>query len=61
MVELGTGYFCEKTDVEALELVERKMQLVTKSIESVENIAKGKKKNLEQIVQIMQYKMGGGK
>lgn len=32
-------------------------QLVNKSIESVENIALQKRRNLEQIIQVMQYKI----
>jgi len=50
IVELGTGYFCEKTIPEAKDLIDRKMQLVSKSIESIENIGNRKRKNLEQIM-----------
>jgi len=57
IVELGTGYFCEKTEKEAGDLIERKLTLVLKSIESIEGIAKNKDKNLQQIVQIMKFKM----
>eukprot|EP01039_Chlorochromonas_danica_P005137 gene5137-5644_t len=57
IVELGTGYFCEKDLPSAVELIDRKTHLVNKSIESVENIAVQKRKNLEQIVQVMQYKI----
>jgi prefoldin alpha subunit len=53
IVELGTGYFAEKSEKEAQALIERKLTLVQKSIESVESIAKGKSKTLEQLVQIM--------
>jgi prefoldin subunit 5 len=38
MVELGTGYFCEKTIPDAKALIDRKMQLVTKSIETIEEV-----------------------
>jgi prefoldin alpha subunit len=57
IVELGTGYFCEKNCDDAKDLIDRKMQLVDKSIESIEQIGNKKRKNLEQIMQIMQYKM----
>ena len=57
IVELGTGYFCEKNTDGAKNLIDRKMQLVDKSIESIEQIGNKKRKNLEQIMQIMQYKM----
>lgn len=57
IVELGTGYFCEKTIPDAKGLIDRKVQLVTNSMESIEGIGSKKRRNLEQIVQIMQYKI----
>lgn len=39
IVELGTGYFCEKDLPSAVELIDRKTHLVNKSIESVENVS----------------------
>ena len=57
MVELGTGYFCEKTVPEAKELIDRKVQLIVKSIETIEGVGINKKKNLNQLIQIIQYKM----
>ena len=63
MVELGTGYYCEKDINGAKELIDRKMQLISKSMESVETMGNNKRKTLEQLMQIMQYKMqslGGG-
>ena len=53
IVELGTGYFCEKDSGDAKLLIDRKMVLVDKSIESIENIGNKKRKNLEQIMQIL--------
>ena len=57
IVELGTGYFCEKDIPGAKDLIARKMQLVDKSIESIESIGNKKRKNLEQIMQVLQYRM----
>ena len=57
LVELGTGYFAEKGMDDAQSLIDRKMQLVAKSIESIENIGNTKRKNLEQIMGVMQYKL----
>ena len=57
IVELGTGYFCEKTIPAAKDLIDRKTQLVTSSIDSVASIGERKRKNLQQIVEVMQYKM----
>ena len=42
---------------DAQSLIDRKMQLVAKSIESIENIGNTKRKNLEQIMGVMQYKL----
>ena len=81
-MELGTGYYCDKEIPAAVQLIDRKIQLVNSSIESVENVrlpllchkchvcliidndssslkvTGNKKKTLEQLFQIMQYKMG---
>ena len=60
IVELGTGYFCEKTIPAAKALIDRKTALVTSSIDSVAGIGERKRKNLEQIMAVMQYKMQMG-
>jgi len=39
VVELGTGYFCEKEVPEAVKLIDRKTQLINSSIESVESVS----------------------
>ena len=98
IVELGTGYFCEKVSTssrqgplwghcrgqaasrcstcthvlaysnfplyppsqnlpDAKVLIDRKMVLVDKSIESIETIGNKKRKNLEQIMQVLQWRM----
>ena len=57
IVELGTGYFAEKNMDDAKSLIDRKMQLVQASIESIEDIGGKKRKNLEQIMQVMQFKL----
>ena len=38
LVELGTGYYCDKEIPDAVQLIDRKIQLVNSSIESVENV-----------------------
>ena len=38
-------------------LIDRKMVLVDKSIESIETIGNKKRKNLEQIMQVLQWRM----
>lgn len=37
-MELGTGYYCDKEIPDAVQLIDRKIQLVNSSIESVENV-----------------------
>lgn len=37
-MELGTGYYCDKEISDAVQLIDRKIQLVNSSIESVENV-----------------------
>lgn len=57
VVELGTGYFAEKTIPDARLLIERKLALIQKSIESVESVGNGKQKNLEMLTVIMNQKI----
>jgi len=57
VVELGTGYFCEKSVQSAKELIDRKTQLVTSSIDQVASIGERKRKNLEQIMAVMSWKL----
>ena len=37
-MELGTGYFCEKTVSEGMELMDRKVALVESSIKAIEEV-----------------------
>jgi prefoldin alpha subunit len=57
IVELGTGYFCEKTVPAATELIDRKMQLVAKSIETVEQVGMNKRRNVERLTEVIQYRI----
>lgn len=57
IVELGTNYFCDKTISEAQQLIERKLALINQSIETIEGVGINKKKNLSQLIQVIQYKM----
>ena len=57
MVELGTGYFVEKTVTDAKELIDRKIALINSSIETIENVGNNKKKNISMLTQAIQYKM----
>ena len=57
IVELGTNYFCDKSIPEAQLLIERKLTLINQSIETIEGVGMNKKKNLSQLMQVIQYKM----
>jgi prefoldin alpha subunit len=57
IVELGTGYFCDKPVPDAKDLIDRKVQLINKSIDTIESVGVNKKKNLEQITLLMNYKV----
>ena len=57
LVELGTGYYCEKTIPAAKDLIDRKLALVNKSVESIETVGLNKRRALDQILQVLQYKI----
>jgi prefoldin alpha subunit len=57
VVELGTGYFAEKSIEDAVAMIDRKLQLVAKSIESVESVGMQKTRTLEVLSNVMNYKM----
>lgn len=57
LVELGTGYYLEKTQEGAMEMVDRKIDLVSKNAESIKGVVAQKQRNHEAIVMMMQHKM----
>lgn len=57
IVELGTGYYCEKSIPDAQALIERKVTLINQSIETIEQVGLQKKKNVANLNQVIQYKM----
>jgi prefoldin alpha subunit len=57
LVELGTGYFCEKDAKEATALIDRKTALVNDSIDKIQKVDMDKRRNLNQLVEIMKYKI----
>lgn len=57
IVELGTGYYCEKSAPEARELIDRKVALLNKSIETIESVGNTKRRNLDQLAMVMNYKI----
>jgi prefoldin alpha subunit len=57
LIELGTGYFAEKTSKETLAYLDRKSRLVNANSENVSTVIQGTRRNLEAIVTAMQGKM----
>eukprot|EP00899_Mesostigma_viride_P014040 jgi/Mesvir1/22637/Mv14072-RA.1 len=64
LVEIGTGYFVEKTRADALDFFHRKTQLVQASLAQVAQIIASKGQNQEMLTMAMQQKLqaseGGG-
>eukprot|EP01041_Mallomonas_annulata_P014576 gene14576-31027_t len=57
IVELGTGYYCEKSISGSKDVIDRKIKLVGTSMETVESVLVQKRKNIEQLTMVMQYKI----
>ena len=57
LVELGTGYYIEKTQHGATELLDRKIGTVSKNAEDINTVVASKQQNYDAIVQMMQVKM----
>lgn len=60
LVELGTGYYCEKSAPDALKVIERKSALVADSISQIERVGYEKRMQLEQVINVMKYKASQG-
>ena len=57
LVELGTGYYIEKTQQGATELLDRNIGTVSKNAEDINTVVASKQQNYDAIVQMMQVKM----
>lgn len=57
LVDIGTGYYLEKSVEDAKKLVDRRVDLITKNGESVNSVMLQKQRNLEAIMMMMQYKL----
>ena len=64
LVDVGTGYFIEKSPDEALKFIERKMALIEQQATNVQSAAQFKQRNLSQTIDVMNRKImearGGG-
>ena len=57
LIELGTGYFAEKSSKETVAYLDRKTRLVDANSENVTTVLQGTRQNLESIQMAMQGKM----
>ncbi|KAJ1458557.1 Prefoldin subunit-domain-containing protein [Pelagophyceae sp. CCMP2097] len=57
LVDIGTGYYLEKSRDAATIMLDGKIDLVTKSAESITNVMAAKQRNFEAICMVMQYKI----
>ena len=57
LVDVGTGYFVEKSIVKAKELFDRKSDMINQQIGSIESVVKQKRRNLDMIVAVMNMKV----
>lgn len=56
MVELGTGYYCERTPQQAKEICERKMKLLKENMDKIAELINARKRYLDVVLQVMQKK-----
>ena len=57
LVDIGTGYFVEKTRPDAVELLDRKIVMISKNADEVQTVARTKQQNLSTIVEMMRLRL----
>lgn len=57
LVDIGTGYYVNKTTEEAVELIDRKIQMVVQRAASIQERVSQQRKNLETIVFVMKTRL----
>ena len=57
LVELGTGYYIEKSQAGATELLDRKIAMLVKNADDINTVVATKQQNYDAICQMMQVKM----
>ena len=57
LVELGTGYYAEKSVAEAQALISRKVSMVSKNADNMQETVTHKRNNLETIVMVMRSRL----
>jgi len=57
LVDVGTGYYVKKTATEAQEYTDRKIKIISDSMDQVQQVLSVKRKNLETVLLVMQSKI----
>ena len=57
LVDVGTGYYLEKSAAGAQDLIDRRLDVVVNLSQSIATVLEQKQQNLETIMMMMQYKM----
>jgi len=56
LIDVGTGYFIEKSSQQAQDFLERKIVLVKGKLGELEGALNGKRQNVEQVMMVIQQK-----
>ena len=57
MVDIGTGYYVEKTVAKANDFMDRKVKMLEGNTNSLSDLIQGKQRNLQSVMQVMQMRM----
>merc|ERR1711924_159287 len=57
MVDIGTGYYVEKTVAKAKDFMDRQVRMLEQNTNSLSDLIQGKQKNLQAVMQVMQMRM----
>ena len=60
IVDIGTGFYVEKTTGDAQKFYESKVEELGKNVKDLENIVNGKAKNLRMVEEVLRQKVLAG-
>lgn len=60
IVDVGTGFYVEKTTADAQKFYEGKVEELAKNVKDLENIVNGKASNLRVVEEVLRQKMLAG-
>lgn len=56
LVDVGTGYFIEKSSAQAQEFLSRKIQMIAAKVQDLERVAAAQREQLDTVVSVMTTK-----